>query len=54
MSKEEKDKQDLVIFSILLLTSRLVPFSWAHQEEEKKVESNDFRLQLFKRPEVRE
>ena len=30
MTKAAKDKQDLAIFSILLLTSRLVPFSWAH------------------------
>ena len=54
LKKEEKDKQDLAIFSILLLTSRLVPFSWAHQDEEKLAQGNDFRAELFQRPEVRE
>ena len=33
MPKSEKDKQDLTIFSILLLTSRLVPFSFFADEE---------------------
>ena len=44
----------MAIFSILLLTSRLVPFSWAHQDEEKLAQGNDFRAELFQRPEVRE
>lgn len=33
MSRSERDKQDLIIFSILLLTSRLVPFSFFSNEE---------------------
>ena len=33
MPKSEKDKQDLTIFSILLLTSRFVPFSFFADEE---------------------
>ena len=33
ISKSEKDKQDLTIFSILLLTSRLVPFSFFLDED---------------------
>ena len=35
MAKSEKDKQDLTIFSILLLTSRLVPYSFFAAEESK-------------------
>ena len=54
LNKEENDKQDLVIFSILLLTSRLVPFAWAHQAEGKdKQEMSDFRLKLLAKPEVK-
>ena len=34
LSKIEKDKQDLTIFSILLLTSRLVPFSFFASESD--------------------
>ena len=55
LNKEENDKQDLVIFSILLLTSRLAPFAWAHQEEGKdKEEQRDFRMKLFSKPEVKQ
>lgn len=45
--KSEKDKQDLTIFSILLLTSRLVPFSFFADEESQESQLSDHRRQVF-------
>ena len=53
LAKSEKDKQDLIIFSILLLTSRLVPFSFNPSEDEK-VEAKDTRRQQFMQGPVQE
>lgn len=42
-SKLEKDKQDMVNFSIMLLLSRMVPFSfWSVQESKKATIDDDF------------
>ena len=47
MSKSEKDKQDLTIFSILLLTSRLVPYSFFDGDEDPCAQHRE----LFERDE---
>lgn len=44
-SKLEKDKQDMVNFSIMLLLSRLVPFSFWSVQESKKATIDDEFLQ---------
>jgi len=49
--KVEKDKQDLTIFSILLLTSRLVPFSFFAGEENLGVEK-DARRDVYHQSQV--
>lgn len=42
-TKAEKDKQDMVNFSIMLLLSRLVPFSfWSVQESKQQLINDDF------------
>jgi len=46
-TKTEKDKQDMVNFSIMLLLSRLVPFSfWSVQESKKEQINDDFLNQI--------
>ena len=53
VAKAEKDKQDLTIFSILLLTSRLVPFSFfADDRNGDASKQRDHRTPLFMRPEI--
>ena len=55
MAKAEKDKQDLTIFSILLLTSRLVPFSFfADDKNDDASRQRDRRTPFFARPEIQE
>ena len=55
MAKAEKDKQDLTIFSILLLTSRLVPFSFfADDRNDDASKQRDHRTPLYMQPEIQE
>lgn len=55
ISKSDKDKQDLTIFSILLLTSRLVPFSFfAGEGIEHEVKWESRRQDYMKEGSVQE
>jgi len=44
MSKSEKDKEDLTIFSVLLLVSRLIPYSFYAEDEADTETREAFRL----------
>lgn len=49
-SKSDRDKQDLTIFSILLLTSRLVPFSFFRGDDEVLPNKDTRRDQYMEGP----
>ena len=52
LSKSEKDKQDMIIFGILLLTSRLMPLELHIENEER--DDKKFSTQELAKDEVRE